>query len=146
MPAKINPSMMEMLNMVCFQVMGNASVVEQAANSGQLELNIWMPVISYNLLFSVSILSNAVSAFTERAVKGVNPNSARLAKNLELDMSIATALAPYIGYEKAVVVARRAYEETRSVKEIAIEMHVLDPKTLKRVLDPRNTNATKKRE
>jgi fumarate hydratase class II len=145
MPAKINPSMMEMLNMVCFQVMGNASVVEQGANSGQLELNIWMPVISYNLLFSIEILSNAVSAFTERAVRGVKPNYARLAKNLELDMSIATALVPYIGYEKAAAVARRSYEENRGVKEIAIEMRVLERGELERVLDPRNTNAPKKR-
>jgi fumarate hydratase class II len=144
MPGKINPSMPEMLNMACFQTMGCASVVEQGANSGQLELNIWMPVISYNLLFSIGVLSNAVSVFAERAVKGVEPNYARLKRNLDLDMSIATALAPYIGYEKAALVARRAYKESKSVREIASEMRLLDKKTLDRILDPRNF-AIKKR-
>ena len=138
MPGKVNPSMMEMLNMVCFQVMGNMDTVEQGANSGQLELNIWMPVIAYNLLFSIKILSNAVVAFTELAVKGVSANRKRLAANLELDMSIATALTPYIGYAKAAVVAQRSYKEGKSVKEVALEMKILDRKTLEKVLDPRN--------
>ncbi len=138
MPGKVNPSMMEMLNMVCFQVMGNMDVVEQGANSGQLELNIWMPVIAYNLLSSIKILSNAVDAFTERAVNGIAANRKRIAENLELDMSIATALSPYIGYEKAAIVAQRSYKEGKSVKEVALEMGILDKKRLDKILDPRN--------
>lgn len=138
MPGKVNPSMMEMLNMVCFEVMGNAHTIEQAANGGQMELNVYMPLISYNLLFSIGILSNAVSTFTERAVKGAKPNYERLKKNLEFDMSIATALSPYIGYDKAAIVARRAYQQGRSVKDIAIAMNLMSRKELDRILDPSN--------
>ena len=138
MPGKVNPSMMEMLNMVCFQVMGNSDTIEQGANSGQLELNIWMPVIAYNLLFSIRILSNAIDAFTKRAVVGVKANVRQLGSDIERDMSIATALSPYIGYAKAAEVAMRSLKEGKSVKEVAMEMRILDRKRLDKILDPRN--------
>lgn len=137
MPGKINPSMPDMMNMVCFQVIGNCDVIEQAAAGGQLELNVFMPVIAFNLLFSIEILSNAASAFAEKCVKGIKANEERLSKRLRMDSSLATALSPYIGYAKASEVARRAYQQNKSVKEVCIEMKLFKKNDLDRILDPK---------
>ncbi len=138
MPGKINPSMAEMLNMVCFQVLGNCATVKEAANAGQLELNVFMPVIAYNLLFSMGILTNGITAFSEKCVRGVKAEHETIRRHLEMDLSMATALAPHIGYSKAAKIARKAYEEGKSVKEVCIIMKIMDRETLDRILDPKN--------
>jgi aspartate ammonia-lyase len=135
MPGKINPSMAEMLNMVCFQVMGNSHAIDEAANAGQLELNVFMPLIAFNLMFSLRILPNAVHAFNDRLVKGVKANAKELDRHLEMNISLATALSPYIGYAKAAQVARIAYKEGKSVKQVCIEKHIMGRKELDRILD-----------
>ncbi len=136
MPGKINPSMAEMLNMACFHVMGNCHAVEHAAAAGQLELNVFMPVIAYNLVGAIGLLSNATSAFTERCVTGVAANTDMIGKHLSMNISIATSLTPYIGYSKAAEIAMRAYKENKSVREICMELRVLPDKELDRILDP----------
>ena len=138
MPGKINPSMAEMMNMVCFQVIGNDLTISEAANAGQLELNVYMPVIAFDLLFSISILSNGVAAFRERCVKGITANEARIKENLKNDLSIATALTPYIGYAKAAEIARKALVQGKSIMQICLDMKVMDKKKLEKILDPRN--------
>ncbi len=138
MPGKINPSMAEMMNMVCFQVIGNDLVISEAANAGQLELNVYMPVMIFNLLFSINILANGMKAFRERCVNGITANDRRIKENLQNDLSIATALTPYIGYAKAAQIARKAFLEGKSVMQICIEMKVLDRKKLEKVLNPKN--------
>ncbi len=136
MPGKINPSVAEMLNMVCFQVIGNASVVREAASAGQFELNVFMPVISYNLLYSIKILTNAIDTFTDRCISGIRANTKSISNNLKRNLSIATALTPYIGYSKAAEIANEAYRKNISVKEACIKAKVLDEKTLDSLLDP----------
>ncbi len=135
MPGKINPSMAEMLNMVCFQVMGNSSTIDEAANAGQLELNVFMPIIAFNLMFSLRILPNAIRAFNDRCVRGIKANDKEIDRHLEMNISLATALSPHIGYAKAAQIARIAYKQGKSVKQVCIERHVLDKAQLDRILD-----------
>ncbi|MDE1825407.1 MAG: aspartate ammonia-lyase [Candidatus Micrarchaeota archaeon] len=137
MPGKINPSVPEMVNMVCFQVIGCDQAILQAAGSGQLEINVFMPLISYNLLFSIDILANAVSTLERLCIRGILANIKEISRHLEENLSLATALTPYIGYEKAVQVAKRAHSEGRSVKEICVEMRLFRKEELDRILDYR---------
>jgi fumarate hydratase class II len=137
MPGKVNPSIAEMVNMVCFRVQGSAETVRAAAMGAQLELNVFMPIIAYETLFSIRILSNAAKTLAERCVSGIAANRVRIAQNLERNISLATALSPYIGYAKASEVASRAYKEGKSLKEVALRMRLLSAKELDRILDPR---------
>jgi fumarate hydratase class II len=137
MPGKVNPVMAEMLNMVCFQVLGNDAVISHAGRSGQLELNVMMPVIAYNLLNSIELLSGAVRAFTERCVKGIKADIERCAELADRSLALATALSPLIGYEMAAEVAKKAYIKGKSVREVAIEEGILTKKEAKRILDPK---------
>ncbi len=137
MPAKVNPSVCEMLNMVCFQVMGCNTTITEAAAGGQLELNVFMPVIAFNLLFSIRILANAVGTFDKRCVAGIDANTRQIRRYLEGDISIATALTPYIGYAKAAEIARKAYMRDTTVMRVCLEEGIMDEKRLRRILDPK---------
>ncbi len=137
MPGKVNPSMAEMMNMVCFQVIGSDAVVSHAAQAGQLELNVFMPVIAYNLVFSVEILANGIDAFTERCVIGIKANTDRLKSIIDRDTALATALSPYIGYARAADIANTARREGKTVKQVCLEMKVMKEKELDRILDPK---------
>lgn len=136
MPGKVNPSMAEMMNMVCFEVLGKDTAVEHAAAGGQLELNVFMPLVAYNLLYSSAILSNGISAFTERCVSGIRANTERISYYLEKDISLATALAPYIGYSKASEIANEARRSGRTVKEVCIDRKIMPRDQLDKILDP----------
>ncbi|HUC38792.1 MAG TPA: aspartate ammonia-lyase [Candidatus Acidoferrum sp.] len=138
MPGKINPSVPEMLGMVGFEVIGLSHTIDISAASGQLELNVFMPIVAYNLLFSINILSNAIHAFTESCITGIRAKKGTIAWHLNMDLSIATALTPYIGYAKASKIAREAYLGRKSIMEVCIEKKILDRRTLQRVLDPKN--------
>ena len=138
MPGKINPSIAEMLNMVCFQVIGNDLSVNEAANAGQLELNVYMPIIAFDILFSIIILSNGIRTFRERCIKGLKADRKRIKQNLDSDLSIATALTPYIGYERAAKIARKALLEGKSVMQVCMSMKIMDRKKLEKILDPKN--------
>ena len=137
MPGKINPSMPEMMNMVCQEVIGNCAAVTESANGGQLEINVYTPLILYNLIFSIRILSRGTELFTERCVKGIKADRRRISSQLEMDLSLSTALSPYIGYAKASQIARRALREGKSIKQVCIEMKIMDRKKLERILDPK---------
>lgn len=143
MPGKINPSMAEMLNMVCFQVIGSSNVIDNAANAGQLELNVFMPIIAFNLLFSIRILSNGVRLFANRCIDGIKIDKDKTSENLYASTAIATALTPYIGYSKAAEVAREAYLKRRSVIDICIERKIMDKRSLERILDPKRLTGQK---
>jgi fumarate hydratase, class II len=136
MPGKINPSMPEMLDMVCFQAMGSAAVVRRASGEGQLELNVFMPITAFNLIFSVHLLSRGILAFEEKCVRGIRANEERLKGEVSMDLSLATALAPRIGYAKAAVIARDAYKKGRSVRASALEMTDLSERELDAILNP----------
>ncbi len=138
MPGKINPSAAEMMNMICFQVMGYSYAIDKAADSGQLQLNVYMPLIAHDLLFSIELFSNGVKIFTKKCIEGIKANKSRIKENLEHDLSVVTALTRSIGYAKAAEIARISYKSNKTVKEVCLEMGVLDKKTLDRLLDPKN--------
>ena len=135
MPGKVNPSVAEMMNMVCFQVIGSGSTIRETCSAGQLELNVFMPVIAYNLLFSMEILSRGSEIFAERCIKGIKADRERISEELGRDSAIATALAPYIGYAKAAEVVAKAHRDGRGIMEACLEMKILDRKTLAKILD-----------
>lgn len=136
MPGKVNPVMAEMLNMVCFQVIGNDSVIAYATQASQLELNVMMPVIAYNLLFSLEILSSAVNAFTEKCVKGISVNKKACRKFAEASLALATALNPIIGYASAAEISKEAYRAGKTVMQIVVEKGILTEREAKRLLEP----------
>ena len=136
MPGKVNPSIAELLNMVCFEVIGNDLAVANAAAAGQLELNVFMPIIAYNLLYSIEILSNAIDAFTEKCVRGIKANKEHMHHVVSRDISLATALAPYIGYSQAAKIARKAYNEHKTVKDVCLELKIMPKDKLDKILDP----------
>jgi aspartate ammonia-lyase len=138
MPGKVNPVMAECLDMVSFQVVGCDAAVSLAVQAGQLELNVMTPVIMYNLLFSIQILSNYVPVFTEKCVRGIVVNEKQCSQYLERNPSLATLLSPYIGYLEAAKIAKQAQAENRSVKEIALEKKLLKPEELEKIFSRQN--------
>lgn len=137
MPGKVNPVMAEMLNMVCYQAIGCDNTISYSVQASQLELNVMMPVIAYNLLFSVGILSNGINAFTEKCLKGLQADSERCAEYADSTLAMATALNPVIGYASAAEISKEAYRTGKTVKELVIEKGILDKKEAKKILDPR---------
>jgi aspartate ammonia-lyase len=137
MPGKVNPVMAECLDMVAFQVVGNDLTVSFAVQAGQLDLNVMMPVIVHNVLFSVQLLTNYLPVFRRKCVEGITVNEKRCAQYLEKNPALATCLSPHIGYLEAAKIAKQALEEGRSVKEIALEKGLLKPEELERILAPK---------
>lgn len=137
MPGKVNPVMAEMLDMVCFHAMGNDTAILHAAQAGQLELNVMMPVIAYNLLQEIVILANGARAFTEKCVAGIEADAARCLAYAERSPSVATALTPKIGYHSAAELAVEALEKDATVRELAKSKKLLDEKTMTELLDLR---------
>lgn len=135
MPGKVNPVMPEMLTMVCFQVVGNDATITLAAAHGEFELNVMMPVIAFDLLFSVRILANALRVFTERAVVGIRAHVERCRYYAESSPALVTALVPYIGYERAAEVARELLATRRTIREIIRERGWMSEEDLDRALD-----------
>lgn len=137
MPGKVNPSIAEMMNMVCIRVIGNCTIVTDAVNGGQLEINVFTPVIAYELISSIRIMSRGIDAFTRRCVDGIMVNKNNIAKHIDMDISLATALSPYIGYAKASMIARTAYMQHKSVKQVALELGIMNRKKLDKILNPK---------
>jgi len=137
MPGKVNPSIAEMVDMVCFQVMGNDHAVGLAAQRGELELNVMMPVIAHNLLFSMGILTQASRTLAQRCVVGITADEAQCSYWLERSPAIVTALAPMIGYAEAAELAKEAVERNMNVRELVAEKGILPAEQLAQVLDLR---------
>jgi aspartate ammonia-lyase len=138
MPGKVNPVMAECLDMVAFQVAGNDAAVSLAVQAGQIELNVMTPVIAYNMLFSIEILANYLPVFTEKCIRGITVDEKRCEQYLEKNPSLATLLAPKIGYLEAAKIAKQAQAENRTVKEIALEKGLLKPEELEKVFTRKN--------
>ncbi|HET7153374.1 MAG TPA: aspartate ammonia-lyase, partial [Candidatus Kapabacteria bacterium] len=134
MPGKVNPSMAEMMNMVCFQVVGNDTAVAMASQAGQLELNVMMPLIAFDLLFSMEILKNAVRMFTEKCVSGIVADAKRCEDYAHKSASVVTALNPIIGYAKAAEIAKEAVAKNKTVREVVLEKKVLTPQQFDRAV------------
>jgi aspartate ammonia-lyase len=137
MPGKVNPVMAEMLTMVCFQVIGNDAAVAMAAQAGQLELNVMMPVMAHALLQSLDILAHAIVAFTSRCVTGMQADVERCRRYAEETIALVTALSPRIGYDRAAALAKEVWSSGRSVRDVVTDQGILTPAEVSELLDPR---------
>src|SRR5687767_9855603 len=137
MPGKINPSIPEMVNQVCFQVVGNDACVSVSAEHGQLELNVMMPVIAHNILFSMRILTNTATTFAERCVKGIEANAEQCAYWVERSAALATALAPQIGYARAAEISKQSVKENVLIRDLVKREKILPETEIDDVLDLR---------
>ena len=137
MPGKVNPVMAENLNMVCFQVIGSETTVAIASEAGQFQLNVMMPVIIYEILFSMTILTRALAVFREKCVLGITVHADRAQSYAERTVSLATMLTPLVGYARAAEIVKRAVAEQRSIVTVAAEELGQDEATVRKTLDPR---------
>jgi len=134
MPGKVNPSVPEMVNQVCFQVVGCDTTVCMAAEAGQLELNVMMPVIAWNTLHVSTILRNAMGALKTRTVDGITADEKRTRELLERSTALATALSPYIGYEKTADIAKESVATGKPIRTIVLERGLIEEHELDRIL------------
>lgn len=136
MPGKVNPTQSEAMTMVCVQVFGNDVTVNFAGASGNFELNVFMPVIIFNVLQSIRLLADACESFTDNCVVGITPNYERIKMHLDNSLMLVTALNPVIGYDNAAKVAKKAHKENKTLKEAAVELGLLTPEKFDEVVRP----------
>ena len=136
MPGKVNPTQCEAVTMVAVQVMGNDVAVGMAASQGNFELNVFMPVCIYNFLQSARLLAEAITSFNDRCAAGITANREKMAHNLHNSLMLVTALNPYIGYENAAKVAKKAYKDGVSLKEACVELGFLTAEKFDEVFHP----------
>ncbi len=135
MPGKVNPSMLEMTNMVCFQIMGCDQAIAAAAQAGQLELNVMMPVVAFNLGFMIEILGNALRELARRCISGITANAARCRDYAERSLALATVTSPRIGYACASEIAREAEKRSLTIRQILEEKGDFGPAEIREILD-----------
>jgi aspartate ammonia-lyase len=136
MPGKVNPVMPEMLDMVCFHVVGADAAVALAGQAGQFEINVMTPLVAFELLFSLQVLAHAVDAFSERCVKGIEADEEMCRFWSDRSLGLATALNPRIGYEAAAEVAKEANRSGKTVRDVVLEKGILSAEELDAELDP----------
>ena len=136
MPGKVNPTQVEALTQVCIQVLGNDAAVSFAGSQGHFELNVYKPMIAYNVLQSIQLLSDSCSAFAENCLIGIRANESRIDKLMQESLMLVTALAPKIGYDNASIVAKKAHENGTTLKEEAVKLGFVDAKTFDEVVRP----------
>ncbi len=136
MPGKVNPTQSEAMTMVCVQVFGNDTTITMAGSQGNFELNVFKPVIIYNLIQSIYLLSDACRSFTEHCVNGIQVNRERINDYLNHSLMLVTALNPVIGYDKAAAIAKKAYKEGTSLREAAIQLGYLSGEEFDAVVKP----------
>ena len=136
MPGKVNPTQCEAMTMVAVQVMGNDSAIGFAASQGNFELNVFMPVIAYNFIQSGRLLRDAVISFDKNCVSGIKANREKMKHNLDNSLMLVTVLNPYIGYENAAKVAKKAYREGISLRQSWIELGLMSEEEFDRVFHP----------
>lgn len=136
MPGKINPSIPEMCNMVCFEVIGNDTAVSWAVGAGQLELNVMMPLMSYKMNMSIHVLGSMMTQLANLCIKGIRANEKKCRLYAEGSMSIATALNAYIGYKEAAAVVKQAVAEEKTILQVVRERKLLTEDQIKKIMDP----------
>ena len=137
MPGKVNPTQSEAVTMVCVKVMGNHTGITIAGSQGQFELNVFKPLIAYNILQSIDLISDCSKNFAKYCVKGLKANHDKIKKDLESSLMLVTALAPKIGYDKAASIAKRALKNNTSLKTEVIKAGIMDEKNYKKIVDPK---------
>ena len=138
MPGKVNPTQAEALTMVCAHVIGNDAAVGMAGSQGHFELNVFKPMMSYNVLQSMQLLGDSASAFTDNCVMGIEADEDRISKLMWESLMLVTALAPEIGYDNATTVAKTAHKNGTTLKEEAIKLGFVDEATFDRVVQPKD--------
>jgi fumarate hydratase, class II len=136
MPGKVNPTQSEAMTMVCAQVFGNDVTINIAGSSGNFELNVFMPVIAFNILQSIKLLGDACESFSENCVEGITANEANIKKHLQNSLMLVTSLNPVIGYDNAAKVAKKAHKENKTLKEAALELGLLTEEKFDEVVRP----------
>ncbi|MDQ1329862.1 MAG: fumarate hydratase, class [Thermodesulfobacteriota bacterium] len=134
MPGKVNPVIPEAVMQAAAQVMGNDTTIMLGAQSGNFELNTMLPVIAYNLLQSISLISGAAKIFAEKCISGISANAAKCASNIDKSLALSTLLVPYTGYDRAAEIAKKAYETGKTIREIASEEKILSEEILNRLI------------
>lgn len=137
MPGKVNPTQAEALTMVCVQVMANDTAISIAASQGNYELNVYMPLIAYNFLQSVRLLSDALISFNKNCAVGIKPNMEKINENVNKSLMLVTALNPYIGYENAAKIAKKAHQEGTTLKEACLSLKLLTEEEFDKIVDPK---------
>ena len=136
MPGKVNPTQCEAMTMVCTQVMGNDVTISVAGASGNFELNVYRPVIAYNIIQSIRLLTDACDSFRVHCVDGIEANEERIRLNLYNSLMLVTALNPHIGYDKAAGVAKKAYEDNLSLREAIIDLGYMSGEEFDQLVQP----------
>ena len=136
MPGKVNPTQCEALTMLCTQVIGNDTTITLAGASGNFELNVYRPVIAYNILQSIRLLADGCKSFSKHAVAGITPNQERIDHNLYNSLMLVTALNPHIGYDKAAEVAKKAFKDKSTLREAIIQLDYMSGEDFDRLVQP----------
>lgn len=143
MPGKVNPTQSEALTMICAQVMGNDVAINIGGATGNFELNVMRPMMIYNFLQSVRLLSDGCRSFDENCIRGIVPRRERINEHLQRSLMLVTALNPHIGYDKAAIIAKKAHQENKSLKEAAVELGLVTAKEFDEWVKPSDmTNLT----
>ena len=138
MPGKVNPVIPESLIQVCVQVLGNDAAITIGGLSGNFELNVMMPLIAYNLLQSIRLLANVVDHFSKRCIAGLEADRERCEEMIEKSLALATVLTPKIGYDEAAQIAKEAYQNRKTIRQVAEEKRLFSKEALDRLLDPQS--------
>lgn len=138
MPGKVNPTQSEAMTMVAAQVMGNHVAVSIAGSNGHFELNVFKPVIAYNVLQSIRLLTDVANSFTDNCVVGIEANTARISSLVSQSLMLVTALNPHVGYDNAAKIAKKAYAENKTLKQVAVELGLLSEADYDRLIRPQD--------
>jgi fumarate hydratase class II len=136
MPGKVNPTQCEALTMICAQIMGNHTTVSVAGSNGHFELNVFKPVIIYNVLQSIRLITDGVNSFTKNCVQGIEANEARITTLMQNSLMLVTALNPHIGYDNAAKIAKTAYKNGTTLKEEGVKLGLLTEEQFDEWVDP----------
>tara|TARA_B100000575_G_C23141650_1_gene664502 strand:+ start:3911 stop:5296 length:1386 start_codon:yes stop_codon:yes gene_type:complete len=137
MPGKVNPTQIEALSMICTQVIGNSTTVDIAGSSGHFQLNAFKPVIAYNIIQSINLLSDGIKSFNNNCLKNLKPNKKNISNHLKNSLMLVTSLNKIIGYDNAAKIAKKAYEEDLTLKQAAIKLGLVDDKLFDKIVDPK---------
>ena len=136
MPGKVNPTQCEALTMLCTQVIGNDTTITVAGASGNFELNVYRPVIAYNILQSIRLLADGCRSFSKHAVAGIKPNQERIDHNLYNSLMLVTALNPHIGYDQAAEVAKKAFKAKSTLRDAIMQLDYMSGEDFDRLVQP----------
>mgnify|MGYP003324759413 FL=1 len=137
MPGKINPTQIEALSMVCVQVIGNSTTVDIAGSNGHFQLNAYKPVIAFNIIQSVNLLSDGIKSFNNNCLKGLKANKQVIHNHLNNSLMLVTALNKSIGYDNAAKIAKKAFNENLTLKEAALKLKLISEKDFDKIVDPK---------